>query len=194
MEQFFVGLVDSNVGSIQVNHWRKKSLQFRVIIKLNNTPANVEMLQYIQLRLKIGKISVRPNHVLLLAFLDLILTVQKRGLTTKMKFLKWYSSSRNTPCWLQMLERGTQCSYIASKTGTLYLMRASWSQEQATGYEGYCSRNSPPVLGLLWELACRVHYRWGLFLRKRKRKSLVLNFTELWLSYHGCDKIDVWHS
>jgi hypothetical protein len=88
MEQFFVGLVDSNVGSIQVNHWRKKSLQFRVIIKLNNTPANVEMLQYIQLRLKIGKISVRPNHVLLLAFLDLILTVQKRGLTTKMKFLK----------------------------------------------------------------------------------------------------------
>ena len=32
-KKFWVGLMDGD-GSIQVNHWRKKFLQYRIIIKL----------------------------------------------------------------------------------------------------------------------------------------------------------------
>jgi hypothetical protein len=38
--RFWVGLMDGD-GSIQVNHWRNKVLQFRFVIKLKNTQANV---------------------------------------------------------------------------------------------------------------------------------------------------------
>ena len=40
---FWVGLMDGD-GSIQVNHWRKKSLQYRLIIKLSNLESNYNML------------------------------------------------------------------------------------------------------------------------------------------------------
>jgi hypothetical protein len=43
LKQFFVGLLEGD-GSIQVNHWRSKSLQFRLIIKLKNLPSNYDML------------------------------------------------------------------------------------------------------------------------------------------------------
>lgn len=40
---FWVGLMDGD-GSIQVNHWRKQSLQYRLIIKLSNIKSNYNML------------------------------------------------------------------------------------------------------------------------------------------------------
>jgi cytochrome c oxidase subunit 1 len=40
---FWVGLMDGD-GSIQVNHWNHKYLQFRLVIKLKNTKANYNML------------------------------------------------------------------------------------------------------------------------------------------------------
>lgn len=43
LKQFFVGLLEGD-GSIQVNHWRSQSLQFRLIIKLKNLPSNYNML------------------------------------------------------------------------------------------------------------------------------------------------------
>lgn len=43
IKMFFVGLMDGD-GSIQVNHWRKQSLQYRLIIKLNNHKSNFDML------------------------------------------------------------------------------------------------------------------------------------------------------
>lgn len=43
IKMFWVGLMDGD-GSIQVNHWRKKSLQFRLVIKLSNIISNYEML------------------------------------------------------------------------------------------------------------------------------------------------------
>nr|YP_009630848.1 hypothetical protein HM01MITGene05 [Hypsizygus marmoreus]QBZ73681.1 hypothetical protein HM01MITGene05 [Hypsizygus marmoreus] len=49
IKMFWVGLMDGD-GSIQVNHWRKKSLQYRLIIKLSNIISNYEML------IKIAKI------------------------------------------------------------------------------------------------------------------------------------------
>ncbi len=42
--QYWVGLMDGD-GSIQVNHWRKKALQFRLVIKLKDHPLNVRLLK-----------------------------------------------------------------------------------------------------------------------------------------------------
>lgn len=43
IKMFWVGLMDGD-GSIQVNHWRMKSLQYRLIIKLSNLESNYNML------------------------------------------------------------------------------------------------------------------------------------------------------
>jgi hypothetical protein len=43
---FVVGLIDGD-GSIQVNHWRSSSLQYRLIVKLANKIGNLEMLTHI---------------------------------------------------------------------------------------------------------------------------------------------------
>ena len=43
LKMFWVGLMDGD-GSIQVNHWRKQSLQYRLIIKLLNLKPNYDML------------------------------------------------------------------------------------------------------------------------------------------------------
>ena len=40
---FVVGLIDGD-GSLQVNHWRNKILQFRLVVKLSDKPLNYEML------------------------------------------------------------------------------------------------------------------------------------------------------
>jgi hypothetical protein len=45
--KFWVGLMDGD-GSIQVNHWRKRSIQYRLVIKLKNTQANQDMLAQIK--------------------------------------------------------------------------------------------------------------------------------------------------
>jgi LAGLIDADG endonuclease/Cytochrome C and Quinol oxidase polypeptide I len=43
IKMFWVGLMDGD-GSIQVNHWNKKSLQYRLVIKLSNINSNYNML------------------------------------------------------------------------------------------------------------------------------------------------------
>ena len=43
IKMFWVGLMDGD-GSIQVNHWRKQSLQYRLVIKLANLKSNYNML------------------------------------------------------------------------------------------------------------------------------------------------------
>lgn len=43
IKKFWVGLMDGD-GSIQVNHWRFKNLQYRLIIKLTNNSNNYNML------------------------------------------------------------------------------------------------------------------------------------------------------
>lgn len=58
IEQFWVGLIDSD-GSVQCNHWRKKVLQYRIVIKMHID--NIEMLQTIQKGLGGG--SVRTVSV-----------------------------------------------------------------------------------------------------------------------------------
>lgn len=46
IKKFWVGLMDGD-GSIQVNHWKEKSLQYRLIIKLKYDILNYEMLNLI---------------------------------------------------------------------------------------------------------------------------------------------------
>ena len=43
IKKFWVGLMDGD-GSIQVNHWRLQSLQYRIVIKLSNIKSNYDML------------------------------------------------------------------------------------------------------------------------------------------------------
>jgi len=43
LDAFVVGLIDGD-GSLQVNHWRYKILQFRLVVKLSDKPMNNEML------------------------------------------------------------------------------------------------------------------------------------------------------
>lgn len=43
---FTVGLIDGG-GSLQVNHWRKKNLQFRLVVKLADKHLNYDMLEKI---------------------------------------------------------------------------------------------------------------------------------------------------
>ena len=43
IKMFWVGLMDGD-GSIQVNHWRRQSLQYRLVIKLSNIQSNYNML------------------------------------------------------------------------------------------------------------------------------------------------------
>ena len=47
IRKFWVGLMDGD-GSIQVNHWRKKSLQYRLVIKLKYYIENLSMLNLIK--------------------------------------------------------------------------------------------------------------------------------------------------
>lgn len=61
--QMLVGLIDGD-GSFQVNHWRAKILQFRIIIKLKNTAANIQLLKHIQNRLGVGKVYINTTAVL----------------------------------------------------------------------------------------------------------------------------------
>lgn len=43
IKMFWVGLMDGD-GNIQVNHWRKQSIQYRLVIKLSNLRSNYNML------------------------------------------------------------------------------------------------------------------------------------------------------
>ncbi len=58
IQQFWTGLMEGD-GSIQVNHWRRKILQSRFVIKLKYTEANYHMLKLIQS--KIGG-TVKENR------------------------------------------------------------------------------------------------------------------------------------
>jgi len=57
--QYWVGLMDGD-GSIQVNHWRHKSLQYRLIIKLKFSQENLFLLREIS-KFVGGNVRVQPD-------------------------------------------------------------------------------------------------------------------------------------
>ena len=68
LQPFWVGLMDGD-GSIQVNHWRKKNLQYRMVIKLSNLDSNVKMLMLIKHKFK-GQVRFTKNGQYILWALD----------------------------------------------------------------------------------------------------------------------------
>lgn len=113
---FFVGLMDGD-GSIQVNHWRMRSLQFRMVIKLSNLPANVRMLNQIAAVIG-GKVTVLCNGELVLWVVDdkrVIFNIVKifdtyPPLTTRLKCQLYFLKS----CLgLQGAPKGTPASNVS---------------------------------------------------------------------------------
>ena len=68
LQPFWVGLMDGD-GSIQVNHWRKKNLQYRMVIKLSNLDSNVKMLMLIKHKFK-GQVRFTKNGQFVFWVLD----------------------------------------------------------------------------------------------------------------------------
>lgn len=62
--KFWVGLMDGE-GSIQVNHWKKKYLQYRLVIKLKHCPENVSMLKIISANIG-GDVRLVKNKTFLI--------------------------------------------------------------------------------------------------------------------------------
>lgn len=60
ISKFFIGLMDSE-GSIQVNHWRYTSIEYRLVIKLKNLEDNKYMLLLIAKALNAGIVRVEKN-------------------------------------------------------------------------------------------------------------------------------------
>ena len=60
---FILGLLMGD-GSFQINPWKKKYLQYRVIIKLKDHPENILMLQNIRTQYKIGTINITSGFVI----------------------------------------------------------------------------------------------------------------------------------
>jgi len=65
LTHFFLGLLEGD-GSLQVNHWKKRILQFRIVIKLKYTQNNYKMLVQLRDHLQCMKVHVRNNFVFLI--------------------------------------------------------------------------------------------------------------------------------
>lgn len=61
---FFLGLLEGD-GSIQVNHWKKRCLQYRFVIKLAYTDANYHMCAKLRSELGIMNVHVRDDYVIM---------------------------------------------------------------------------------------------------------------------------------
>jgi hypothetical protein len=66
IKKFWVGLMDGD-GSIQVNHWRKKYLQYRIVLKLKDTNKNSYLLNLIKAEIggKIRKVKSKNQFFIL---------------------------------------------------------------------------------------------------------------------------------
>ena len=53
ISQYWVGLMDGD-GSVQVNHWRKKSLQYRLVINLKSDPGGLNLFLLERVRECVG--------------------------------------------------------------------------------------------------------------------------------------------
>jgi hypothetical protein len=59
---FTMGLLIGD-GSFQINHWKRKYLQYRITIKLKNTDANLEMLRSLNRLWNLGTFQVLKKEV-----------------------------------------------------------------------------------------------------------------------------------
>nr|YP_010437020.1 hypothetical protein NQY40_mgp08 [Ulva meridionalis]UTA96494.1 hypothetical protein [Ulva meridionalis]UTA96554.1 hypothetical protein [Ulva meridionalis]UTA96611.1 hypothetical protein [Ulva meridionalis]UTA96663.1 hypothetical protein [Ulva meridionalis]UTA96716.1 hypothetical protein [Ulva meridionalis] len=83
-EQFFLGLLEGD-GSIQVNPWKKRYLQYRIIVKLKYTNANYIMCTKIQKQLGIMNLHIRHGFIIMVEdnrvkIRNIMLIIEKYGL------------------------------------------------------------------------------------------------------------------
>jgi hypothetical protein len=131
---FWVGLMDGD-GSIQVNHWRKRSLQFRIVIKLRDYKENIDMLLEVKGLLG-GQVRSYKNFVIWVVDKRIqvrkILQVLKTNATTpplttrlrcQMEFallcdqkndVTWYLEHRDSKYKKRLEERAICISYAES--------------------------------------------------------------------------------
>jgi hypothetical protein len=89
LEQFFLGLLEGD-GSIQVNHLKKKYLQYRIIIKLKYTKENYDMLSLIRDSLQIMNLHIRNSNIIFVEdnskkMYKIMTIIDKHGLLTLRK-------------------------------------------------------------------------------------------------------------
>lgn len=117
LDSFTIGLIDGD-GSLQVNHWRYKLLQFRLVIKLSDKPLNYEMLSLLAKtyggsvkRIKDNKSNYVlwvVNHKKTFALTIIPLFVKCPPLTTRMRmqFIFFSKFFKNPDVDLYFKERG----------------------------------------------------------------------------------------
>jgi len=69
IRKFWVGLMDGD-GSIQVNHWRHKSLQYRLVIKLKYSIENLSMLNLIKYHIGGNVRVIEDNKFIIWVVID----------------------------------------------------------------------------------------------------------------------------
>ena len=62
---YFIGLLEGD-GSIQVNQWKQRILQFRIVIKLKQTPLNYALCATLKQQIGFLNLHVRHGYVLLI--------------------------------------------------------------------------------------------------------------------------------
>lgn len=119
LTHFFLGLLEGD-GSIQVNHWKKTNLQFRLVIKLKYTQHNYTMLVKLRNHLKCMKVHVRHNAVLLIEN-DQNKLKNICALFEKMPFLTQHKRKQYAFFSYCLQNKPTFSEYVALKTGKLQL-------------------------------------------------------------------------
>jgi len=144
LDAFTVGLIDGD-GSLQVNHWRSKLLQFRLVVKLSDKPLNNEMLHLLASTyggtVKRGKDN-RTSYVQWIindqkTFLRTIIPLLNEypPLTTRMRlqfeFFKKFIHNQNVDLYFQ--ERGVKYSNRESIT-PLFTVSPSYFENWLAGF------------------------------------------------------------
>lgn len=155
IKKYFVGLFEGD-GSIQVNHWRKKNLQYRLVIKLKNLESNNNMLRLIAKVLK-GKVLIdkKSNNVLWVMndkkeIIKLIsnvfdkyefLTLKKRYDLAFMKYclkhtdVNNYLVNRNNKYLLKLYRSDLELyRYLIKKINVYYLNNINYFNEWLSGF------------------------------------------------------------
>lgn len=143
VKMFWVGLMDGD-GSIQVNHWRKQSLQYRFVIKLSNIKSNYNML------IKIAKViggSVRITG----KAKDVIWVVNKKE--TVQKTIEIFDAypplTSKKICQLEFLKKclhNNSVDYYLSNRNSKYLNQQTILKSYSFGIESNSSTPSIPPL------------------------------------------------
>ena len=183
---FWVGLMDGD-GSIQVNHWRCRYLQYRLVIKLKYTPANYEMLNNISNVIG-GHVKITGNFVLWVENnvrkIQYILTIFDHypPLTSRLQCqlvfansclarndLDWYSLNRN-------LKYETNALRTAVKNTLFFYAKYNSTQlEQITTAELPCDTTHVSSVGLQLQQN-------AVFCLLEHRHILSVSYFHAWLS------------